>query len=166
MARAPVLGIVGPGSDATPADLGNAASLGALAAARGWVVLNGGVASGVMEAASRGARSAGGVVVGILPTSDELDASAFLTVAIRTGMGQARNNVIVLSSDAIAVCGMSPGTAVEAALAIRAQRPVVCVAATSETRAFLTQIDATGDVSFADTADEAIAFLLERMPRY
>jgi uncharacterized protein (TIGR00725 family) len=165
MARVPVLGIVGPGADATPADIAHAESLGALAAARGWIVLNGGVASGVMEAASRGARRAGGVVIGILPTSDDTDASSSLTVALRTGMGQARNNVIVLSSDAIAVCGMSPGTAVEVALAVRAQRPVVCLAATTETRAFFTQIDAAGVVRYAVTANEAIALLHDHMPR-
>ena len=157
--RAPVLGIVGPGDDATPADLRAAESLGALAATAGWIVVNGGVASGVMEAASRGANGAGGLVIGVLPGSDDRDASPSLSVALRTGMGQARNNILVLSSDAVAVCGMSPGTAVEAALAIRARRAVVCVGATAETRAFLTGIDAGRVVHFVDTPEEALGVL-------
>ncbi len=153
--RAPVLAIVGPGQSASPDDLRNAATLGALAAGEGWIVVNGGVASGVMDAASRGARSAGGTVIGILPDANDAAASPFLSVAIVTAMGQARNNVIVLSSDALAVCGMSPGTAVEAAHALRARRPIVFVAADAGTRSFFRRLDATAAVHFADSAQHA-----------
>ena len=163
--RAPVLGIVGPGDAATATDLASAESLGALAATEGWVVITGGVASGVMEAASRGARAAGGLAIGILPGVDDHDAAPALSVALRTGMGQARNNIIVLSSDAVAVCGMSPGTAVEAALAIRAGRPVVCIGATEKTRAFLEQIDRDRVVQFVARAEDALPLLRAVMSR-
>ena len=73
-------------------------------------------------------------MVGILPSADTSEANPFLSVAVVTAMGQARNNIIVLSSDAVAVCGMSPGTAVEAALALRVRRPVAFVAAASNER--------------------------------
>jgi len=163
--RAPVLAIVGPGEDAAPADLRAAESLGAFAAAEGWVVVNGGLASGVMDAASRGARNAGGIVIGVLPTADDRGASTALSVALRTGMGQARNNIIVLSSDAIAVCGMSPGTAVELSLAIRAHRPVVCVGATPETRAFVEPLDTAHVVQYVGAVGDAFPLLRAAMSR-
>jgi uncharacterized protein (TIGR00725 family) len=163
--RAPVLAIVGPGQSASPDDLQNAATLGALAAGEGWIVVNGGVASGVMDAASRGARSAGGTVIGILPDANDAAASPFLSVAIVTAMGQARNNVIVLSSDVLAVCGMSPGTAVEAAHALRARRPIVFVAAEASTRSFFQKLDAAAAVHFADSPEHAGTILRHLLTR-
>ncbi|HEX7123303.1 MAG TPA: hypothetical protein VF178_13085 [Gemmatimonadaceae bacterium] len=157
--RPPALAVVGPGETATDADLRHAESLGALAAAEGWTLLTGGIASGVMDAANRGARAAGGLTVGILPTADTRPASPHLSVAIVTAMGQARNNVIVLSSDAVAVCGMSAGTAVEAALALRAHRPLVFVAADATTRAFYERLGQPGAMHFTTSPEEAIAVL-------
>lgn len=163
--RAPVLAVVGPGDAASPQDLRIAESLGGLAAGRGWVVVTGGVASGVMEAAARGARRVGGIVVGVLPSADADDASAELSLAVVTALGQGRNNVIVLSSDAVAVCGMSSGTAVEAALALRAARPLVFVAADSLTRDFFTRIAPPGGIHFVANAEEAIEVLAPRIDR-
>jgi uncharacterized protein (TIGR00725 family) len=161
--RAPVLAIVGPGDAATPRDQRIAESLGSLAAGRGWVVMTGGIASGVMEAAARGARRAGGIVVGILPSSDRDEASPDLSLAVSTGLGQGRNNVIVLSSDALAVCGMSSGTAVEAALALRAARPLVFIAADSATREFFIRLAPPGAIHFVDTVEDAIETLATRL---
>ncbi len=163
--RTPVLAIVGPGQSGSPDDLRNAEALGALAGREGWILVNGGVASGVMEAASRGARSAGGTVIGILPDANASGASLFLSVAIVTAMGQARNNVIVLSSDALAVCGMSAGTAVEAAHAVRARRPIVFVAAEATTRSFFQKLDAAAAVHFADSAEHAGTILRHLLTR-
>jgi uncharacterized protein (TIGR00725 family) len=163
--RQPVLAVVGPGDGATEQDLRHAESLGALAARQGWLVINGGVASGVMEAASRGASDAGGTVVGILPSADTSEANPFLTVAVVTAMGQARNNIIVLSSDAVAVCGMSPGTAVEAALALRARRPVVFVAAESAVKAFYERLGGARRTQFTDSPEQAIALLRPLLDR-
>ena len=161
--RPPVLAIVGPGDGATPHDCRTAESLGSLAAVRGWRIVTGGIASGVMEAAARGAQRAGGTVIGILPSPESDDASPHLSIAIRTSLGQGRNNVIVLSSDAVAVCGMSSGTAVEAALAIRAARPLVFVAADRITRDFFARLADPAAIYFADTPDDAVAFLAPRI---
>lgn len=80
-----------------------------------------------MAAASSGARAAGGLVVGILPgaTAAESPPNPDLTVALYTGLGQARNAVVVLSAEAVIAIGGSWGTLSEIALARRHARPVV-----------------------------------------
>lgn len=131
---------MGPGAGASEDVLRAAYELGALVAREGFVLLTGGRASGVMEAASRGAREAGGLVVGVLPGDDASDASASVDVAIVTGAGQARNNVNVLTSRAVVACGMGAGTASEVALALKAQRPVVLLHAGREAELFFKQL--------------------------
>jgi uncharacterized protein (TIGR00725 family) len=104
---------------------GLAFETGRLLAARGAVVICGGY-GGVMAAAAEGARTAGGTVVGILSGADREHAGPHLSVVIPTGLGQARNAVIVNSGDAVIVIGGSWGTLSEVAFAMRAGRvPVV-----------------------------------------
>jgi uncharacterized protein (TIGR00725 family) len=131
-----VLGVIGPGERATASNVADAFEVARLAAHAGWVVLTGGRNVGVMDAASRGARSAGGLVVGILPDADARAASSELDVAIVTGLGEMRDHVVVLSSDAIVVCGMSAGTAAEAALAMQARKPLVFLRPDTTVRTF------------------------------
>ncbi|MCP2336516.1 hypothetical protein FHU30_001856 [Actinomadura rupiterrae] len=79
-----------------------------------------------MAAVAAGARSAGGTVVGILSRDDADGANPDLSIVIPTGLGEARNNVIVNSGDAVIVVGGSWGTLSEVALAVRGGRvPVV-----------------------------------------
>jgi hypothetical protein len=78
-----------------------------------------------MDAASRGAQAAGGLTVGILPDEQGAQASEALDLVIRTGLGQGRNLINILSSQVIVICGMGPGTASEAALAVKLGRPMV-----------------------------------------
>ncbi|GHK04058.1 lysine decarboxylase [Streptomyces sp. Y2F8-2] len=92
--------------------------VGRLLAERGAVVICGGH-GGVMAAVAAGARSRDGVVVGVLPGADRTGAGPDLSVAIATGLGQARNSVIVHSGDAVIVIGGSWGTLSELALAMR-----------------------------------------------
>ncbi|MGV9565897.1 TIGR00725 family protein [Streptomyces sp. NPDC003480] len=92
--------------------------LGRLLAERQAVVICGGH-GGVMAAVAAGARSRDGLVVGVLPGADRVGAGPDLSVAIATGLGQARNNVIVHSGDAVIVVGGSWGTLSELALAMR-----------------------------------------------
>ncbi|MER6124890.1 TIGR00725 family protein [Streptomyces sp. NPDC001795] len=92
--------------------------LGRLLAERGAVVICGGH-GGVMAAVAAGARSRDGLVVGVLPGADRAGAGVDLSVAIATGLGQARNSVIVHSGDAVVVVGGSWGTLSELALAMR-----------------------------------------------
>jgi uncharacterized protein (TIGR00725 family) len=78
-----------------------------------------------MEAACRGAKEAGGTTVGILPGADRSDANEFVDVAIATGLGEARNAVVVRSSDALIAVGGGYGTLSEIALALRTGKRVV-----------------------------------------
>ncbi len=120
-----VVGVMGPGDGATALDLQNAYELGRLIAQAGWVLLTGGRDVGVMDAASRGARHAGGLTIGILPGSDRAGLSDAVDIAILTDLGNARNNINVLSSDVVVACGMGLGTLSEIALALKARKPVV-----------------------------------------
>ena len=93
-------------------------------ARRGAVVVTGGL-GGVMEAASRGARGAGGTTLGILPGSDRAAANLFVSVAVATGMGELRNGLVVRCADALIAVGGEYGTLSEIALALKAGKSVV-----------------------------------------
>ena len=123
--RRPVVGVMGAGEAASPELITLAEELGACLAQRGWVVLSGGRDCGVMAAVSRGAAAVPGhCVVGILP-DDNAAAAAEVDLAISTGLGQARNVINVLASDAVVICGAGgPGTASEAAHALKAGKPL------------------------------------------
>ena len=110
-------------SEATPSQLEAAREVGKLLARAGAVVINGGF-GGVMGAASEGAAVEGGTVVGILPDPDRTEANAHLTIAIATGLGQARNAVLVTAADSVIAIGQGWGTLSEIALAQRLGRPV------------------------------------------
>lgn len=97
--------------------------VGRVLAGLGAVVLTGG-RGGVMEAASSGASETGGLVVGVLP--DLSDGNPYLAVRIRTGMGHARNVVLVQSADAVVGVGGGFGTLSELAIALREGIPVAC----------------------------------------
>ncbi len=153
---------MGPGPSASEEDLKNAFQLGRLIAEKGWVLLTGGMASGVMDAASRGAKEAGGLVIGILPTEDVSHASPSVDIPIVTGMGSARNNINVLSSDAVIACGIGPGTASEIALAIKAGRKVVILNDMTESHAFFLKL-AGESVTLAKSPGEAISHVEENL---
>lgn len=120
-----IIGVMGPGEGAKESDLKLAAKLGQLIAGQQWVLLTGGRNIGVMEAASKGAQEAGGLTVGILPSSDKNDASEYLDISICTGMGSARNNINILSCDVVVACGSGAGTTSEIMLALKASKPLV-----------------------------------------
>jgi uncharacterized protein (TIGR00725 family) len=109
--------VCGP-RDCTDTQAEQARRVGVLLAAAGAVVICGG-GTGVMAAVAAGARSAGGLVVGIRPGNDRTDASPDLSVTIVTNLGEARNAVIVWSADAVIAIGGSWGTLSEVALAKR-----------------------------------------------
>jgi uncharacterized protein (TIGR00725 family) len=90
------------------------------------VVVCGGL-GGVMEAAARGARSAGGDVIGILPGDDPASANEHVTHAVATGAGEARNLAVVASARAVISVGGEWGTLAEIAFARRLDRPVVAL---------------------------------------
>lgn len=141
-----------------PSDLATARELGERIAATGWVLLSGGRASGVMEAASQGARAAGGLVIGVLPDADARNLSPAVEIAIFTDMGSARNNINVLSSDAIIACGMGTGTLSEVALALKADKSVILLNWSPVGQTFLKEL-APNQVQIAETPAAAIAAL-------
>ena len=110
--------------DASPRSMELAYAVGAELARRGAVVLTGGL-GGVMEAASRGCREAGGLTVGILPGGDPAGANPFVDIPIVTDMGHARNVILVRSADGVVAVGGGYGTLSEIAIALKLGKPVV-----------------------------------------
>lgn len=120
------IGVVG--ASAADPDLAALASrLGAALARAGAVVVCGGL-GGVMAAAARGAREAGGQVLGLLPGDDTGAGNPWLTLPLTTGMGEGRNVLVVRFSEALVAVGGSWGTLSEIALAQRMGRPVALLA--------------------------------------
>jgi len=100
-----------------------ARQLGELIARNGHILISGGL-GGVMEAASCGAHEAGGIVVGILP-GEKSEANSFVDIAIATGMGHARNVIIIKSADAVIALPGEAGTLSEMALALKMKKPLI-----------------------------------------
>jgi uncharacterized protein (TIGR00725 family) len=88
------------------------------------VVVCGGL-GGVMEGACRGAKAGGGATLGILPGEDRTAANEFVDIAVATGLGEARNALVVRAVDALIAIGGSWGTLSEIALALRAGKRVI-----------------------------------------
>jgi uncharacterized protein (TIGR00725 family) len=119
------IAIAGSG-DAAPWELEAAEDAGAAVAEAGCGLVCGGL-GGVMEAACRGARSRGGLTVGLLPGIDRDAANGWVVVALPTGLGEARNALVVRAADAVVAIGGGWGTLSEIALAMKAAVPVVGV---------------------------------------
>lgn len=153
--RKVIVGVMGPGDDATDFDKEIAYTIGQLIAKENWVLLSGGRNVGVMDAVSKGARDAGGLTIGILPGADTDNASEAVDIAIVTDMGDARNNINIHSANAIIVCGMNPGTASEVALGLKIGKEVILVNNSEESVAFFRSLG--GDkVIVVQTAESAI----------
>ena len=120
------IGVVGEGM-ASPEMQRVAEAVGREVARRGHTVVCGGL-GGVMEAACRGAREAGGRTVGILPGDNRREANRYVEVPIVTGLGEARNVLVVKSSEAVIAVGGRYGTLSEIALALKLGIPVIGMA--------------------------------------
>ncbi len=130
----PLVAVVGGGlEDPRGGRLAMAEEVGVECARRGAVVLCGGL-GGVMEAACRGAKRAGGLTVGLLPGEDSSAANPFVDLALATGLGEARNAVVVRAADAVVAVGGEHGTLSELALALKFGRPVVALGSWRLTR--------------------------------
>ncbi len=115
--------VCGP-SESSADEAAWAEETGRLLARAGAVLVCGGL-GGVMDAAARGASAASGTVVGILPGEDRAGASQHLTASIPTGMGEARNALVVRAADAVVAISGEFGTLSEIALALKMGKPVV-----------------------------------------
>jgi uncharacterized protein (TIGR00725 family) len=118
------IAVIGP-AQATPGECRAAYAAGWTIAGNGAVLACGGL-GGVMEAACRGAKAAGGITVGILPGME--GGNPYLDITIRTGLGHARNILVVLSADAVIAIGGSYGTLSEIAIGLKLGCPVYGIA--------------------------------------
>ena len=156
-----VVGVMGP-ANARRKDVENARALGELIARREWVLLTGGRDVGVMHAASQGAKKVPrSLTVGVLPTTRD-KISKYVDVAIVTEMGNARNNICVLSSQVVVACGLGgSGTVSEVALALKAGKEVVLLGATPGEEKFFKNLG--GKLVYSvETPEDAINVILKR----
>lgn len=126
--------------------------------ARHGAILVCGGRGGVMEAACRGARSAGGTTVGILPGTDRREANAYVDIPIVTGMGEARNAIVVRSADAVIAVSGGYGTLSEVGLALKMGHPVVGL----RTWELYQEGQPAGAVMEADSPAQAVQLALGR----
>jgi uncharacterized protein (TIGR00725 family) len=120
-----MIAVIG-GEVSTESDADRAYEAGREIARRGHVLLCGG-RGGIMAAACRGAREAGGHTIGILPGDDRSDANEWLEFAIPTGLGHARNTIIATAADAVIAIGGRYGTLSEIAFAMIRDKPVAAL---------------------------------------
>jgi uncharacterized protein (TIGR00725 family) len=154
--------------DPSPEELAAAEEIGRLLAARGCVLVCGGL-GGAMAAACRGAKSAGGVTIGILPGYDDKAANPWVDHVVCTGLGQARNAVVAATGQALIAVGGGFGTLSEIALGLRLGRPVVLLGGwastltTGEARAVIERQGPPPLVATSptDAVDRAIAAVRE-----
>lgn len=119
----PIIAVIG-GSAPTPEETAAAEAVGRALAEAGAVLICGGL-GGVMEAACRGAKAAGGLTIGILPGTDRGEANPYVDIPIVTGIRCARNVIITRTAQAVIAVGGSYGTLNEIALALGFGMPVV-----------------------------------------
>ena len=150
--RKPVIAVIGASScDETVARL--AYLTGQEIAKAGAVLINGG-GGGVMEFSAKGAKEAGGETIGIVPTSHMDWSNPYVDYVIATGMGQARNAVIVGSADGLIAVSGSYGTLSEVAFALKDGKPL----------AGLSSWDRTfSEIPSFDTPREAVDFILQKI---
>jgi uncharacterized protein (TIGR00725 family) len=123
MVKIPYVGVIGSG-ECSESTYATAMEVGAEIGRRGWVLVCGGL-GGVMEAAAKGCREAGGITVGILPGLLKESANPFISIAIATGMGEGRNLLVVRASDALVAVSGGYGTLSEIALGLKLDKPVI-----------------------------------------
>jgi len=133
--------------------------LGRGIAERDAVLICGGL-TGVMEHAARGARSAGGLTIGLLPGDDPHDANPYIDLAIPTGLGHARNAVLA-RSDGVVALGGGLGTLSEIALALRNGRPAIGI----QTWRFDRDARVEPELPTAANPKDALDWLFARMAR-
>ena len=117
------IGIVGAG-DCTVEVYKTAYDMGHLIGKKGWVLICGGL-GGVMEGSAKGCFEGGGITIGLLPGIEKKSANPFITLPIPTGMGEARNVLVVRASDVVIAIAGGFGTLSEIGLALKIGKPVI-----------------------------------------
>ncbi len=153
--RAVVIAVIGAAAcDAGQAQM--AEEVGRLLAARGAILVCGG-RGGVMEAACRGAFQAGGMTIGLLPGNDSSQGNPYLTVALPTGLGEARNTLVAKAGQAVIAVAGGYGTLSEIAFALKSGRRVVGLGSW-EARSGSGEM---ASILQASSAEEAVKFALD-----
>jgi len=143
-----IVGIIGPGESATQENINLAFKVGEIVAKLGYIVLTGGRNCGVMDAALKGAKKQKGITVAILPDDNKERISDYADIPIITGMGSARNNINVLTSDLIIAIGEGPGTLSEISLAAKAGKKILIDKNAAETIELLKRFSNSFVLSF------------------
>ena len=147
-----IIGVIGA-ANANEEEKRTSEEVGVLIARRGCFLLCGGM-GGVMEAACRGAKSAGGTTIGILPGPEPSSANRFIDIPIVTGMGEARNVIVAKSSHCIIAIGGSFGTLSEISFALKSGIPVIG----------LDTWDVSEEIIKCETPEEAVRTAFELSP--
>lgn len=156
-----MISVCGP-NEATDAELASAYEIGRLIAEAGHALVCGG-RGGVMEQAAAGAKSVGGVTIGILPGYDPTEANGYIDHAIPTGMGHARNAIVVASGEYVIAVGGGFGTLSEIGLALKMGKRVVHVGSWDLEPERLNRFESTGgEYREAHSAGEAVSLALGR----
>ncbi len=154
----PRIGVMGP-AVCSPRECQLAREVGFIIGREGGILICGGL-GGVMEAAARGAKEAGGITIGILPRASASEANSHIDIPIVSDMGNARNVINVLTSQAIIAIHGAYGTLSEIALALKCGTPVVGL----ETWTLIPpEGSAIPDVAIAATPEEAVMIALNRI---
>jgi len=119
----PIIAVIGAG-ECDSRILSLAETAGSALAQRNFTIICGGL-GGVMEGVCRGAKSSGGLTIGILPGTDPAEANPYVDIPIATGMGIGRNIIIIRSAEAVLAINGSFGTLSEIAYAMQLGKPVV-----------------------------------------
>lgn len=118
-----IIGVIGGGAAGEDILL-MAEETGRLIAGHGYTLICGGM-SGVMEAAAKGAKEAGGTTIGILPHTDRHEANPYIDIPIATGFGEGRNLVIIRTADILIAIDGEFGTLSEIAFALKMKKSVI-----------------------------------------
>ena len=138
------------GSTVTDEEYEQTRELGRELGERGHEVVCGGL-GGVMAAVCRGASEAGGHTIGILPTERRGDANDYVDTVIATGLGNARNVLVVVNGDAVVAVDGGPGTLSEIGHALDFDRPVAGLGTH--------RIDGVAGIEHVETPEEAVAYV-------
>lgn len=157
--RRPLVSVIGA-AECSAEQQASAEAVGRGLAEGGAIIVCGG-RGGVMEAACRGAQQAGGLTVGILPGDRSSDGNAFLSIALPTGLGHARNALVVLAGQVVVAIGGGAGTLSEIGLACRCGRDVIGLGTWECLRADGEQLP----IRIVKTADQAVAAAFEILSR-
>ncbi len=148
-----------------------AEAVGQFIAKAGAAIITGGM-TGVMEAASKGAKEAGGLVIGVLPGRDRRSANDYVDIAMPTGLGTARNIIDARAADAVIMVGGAVGTLNELTIAYAVGKPIVILRGTGGWADRIEGVLYEGrylddrhvvPIEFADTAAEAVDLALRRI---